>query len=506
MGGQKSKTKPECAYLSNNGWKYDVFLLHTGEDISFVTRLYWKLCSMNILPFFGEETLEIGENAEEVVMEALQCGSRFVVAVLTHKPWREEEMFVALERHRKQNKVIIPVFYKITPDQYLEASNQTVRDISRIDGIILDGEEDETTMVCTVAERVKKFVINDLLPNVAGGKTDHLDGTQAQSNFQLFESQNGGVIEQRSRLKETSRQEFNQGLAAMEVYKLTDVVVCDSEKAEIEHSDTHLLSPDKHSSFHSDKNPNAQCMAQMAETDAHADFYPITKERCQQIRSTQKKHVEMIGSYLSEAAVQEYIAATQRKTEAIRRKTEALRQSGSHQSHSPMTSIFSQTPEIAPNQRCTEAIKHETKGLSIEATKHETEVLRQSGGHHSDRSSDLSRTTGELWNEATKQKTDSFGQPAGHHSPLSSFFPQCPGLATNELKVEANKQKTEAFRQSEDHCSHLSRFSSQAPDHSSDKSQLQTEDSKQKTGAFSQSEGQQSQTDLCLKHLSVSMN
>ena len=158
-------SKLERAYLAENGWKYDVFLLHAGENKGFVKKLYTKFRSADILPFFDEVTLELGDNAQEMIMDALRCTSRFIVPILTHeikgKPWPEMEISEALERHMK-HKVLLPVFYKITPDQCFQSSNQFVKKISGITGIRQDGEEEET-FVCTVVKRIKEMVVNDTL-------------------------------------------------------------------------------------------------------------------------------------------------------------------------------------------------------------------------------------------------------------------------------------------------------------------------------------------------------
>ena len=159
-------SKPKCAFLAKNGWEYDVFLLHAGENKEFVKKLYQKFCSMGILPFFDEFTLELGDD-QEMIMDALQRSSRFIVPILTHevkgKQWPEMEMSKALERHKKQKKVILPVFFKISPDQSSESTNQFVKEVSKITGIRLDGEEEET-FVCTVVKRIKEMVIKDTLP------------------------------------------------------------------------------------------------------------------------------------------------------------------------------------------------------------------------------------------------------------------------------------------------------------------------------------------------------
>jgi hypothetical protein len=164
--------RPDRPFLGDNGWKYDVFLLHAGQNKKFVENLYRELCSRDVLPFFDKYSLPIGTKAQDLIMEALQTTSRFIVPVLSHeikgKSYPENEMKKAVDRFERFKEsgvqsppvLIVPVFYLTTPDECHESTNQFVKDMSAFTGIVRQ-EDDEDAYLRTVAEEITKMVKRD---------------------------------------------------------------------------------------------------------------------------------------------------------------------------------------------------------------------------------------------------------------------------------------------------------------------------------------------------------
>ena len=162
---------PNEAFLAKNGYKYDVFLCHAGENKEFVSKLCWNLCSYGILPFFDELSLEIGDDGHELMMEAVERTSRFVVPLITHelkgKPWPQVEMEKALQRHKRDKLVILPIFL-IDPNKTLESTVPILREISKISGTKKNDGEQEDDFVMRVSKAIEKRVKGDtrLLPKI----------------------------------------------------------------------------------------------------------------------------------------------------------------------------------------------------------------------------------------------------------------------------------------------------------------------------------------------------
>ena len=160
------KKVPSEAFLAKNGYKYDVFLCHAGENKDLVSKLYWKLCSYDILPFFDELSLKMGDDGHEVMMEAVERTSRFVAPLITHevkgKPWPQIEMEKALERHKRDKLVVLPVFL-LDPDKTSESTVPILREISKISGTKLTGE-DHDDLVLRASEAIVERVKDDNRP------------------------------------------------------------------------------------------------------------------------------------------------------------------------------------------------------------------------------------------------------------------------------------------------------------------------------------------------------
>ena len=161
------KKVPNEAFLAKNGYKYDVFLCHAGENKELVSKLYWSLCSCDILPFFDELSLKIGDDGYEVMMEAVERNSRFVVPLVTHevkaKPWPQVEMQKALERHKRDKLVILPVF-DLDPDKTLECTVPILREVSKISGAKRKNDEQDDDFVLRVSKVIEERVKDDTRP------------------------------------------------------------------------------------------------------------------------------------------------------------------------------------------------------------------------------------------------------------------------------------------------------------------------------------------------------
>jgi hypothetical protein len=158
------KEVPKQAFLAKNGYKYDVFLCHAGENKTLVSKLYWQLCSRNILPFLDELSLEIGDDGHEVMMEAVERTARFIAPVVTHelkgKPWPQIEIEKALVRHKKDRLVVLPVFL-VDPDKLLGSTVEVLREIGKISGTKKHDGEQEDDFVMRVSKAIEKRIKND---------------------------------------------------------------------------------------------------------------------------------------------------------------------------------------------------------------------------------------------------------------------------------------------------------------------------------------------------------
>ena len=139
-----TESSQQQAILGSRSWKYDVFLCHAGENKPFVHLLYKELLDKyGIISFFDEESLEPGGVAQEDIANAMYQ-SRFFVTILSHefkgKHFPEEEVDVALEFCVKNHR-IIPVFYKITPDQCNANKSDCVVKLSKITGFKVEEKE-----------------------------------------------------------------------------------------------------------------------------------------------------------------------------------------------------------------------------------------------------------------------------------------------------------------------------------------------------------------------------
>ena len=157
---------------SFQAWKYDVFLCHAGEDKEdFVYPLNKELKEKHqIVSFIDTVSLREGGMAQTDIAEAI-IQSPFFVVVLSHefkgKPYPEAEVKAAFEfdevksdsrKFYSRYKKIIPVFYKITVNDCSESTVTILKKLARINGIEKKTDENVSSFVTRVAERIRGHV------------------------------------------------------------------------------------------------------------------------------------------------------------------------------------------------------------------------------------------------------------------------------------------------------------------------------------------------------------
>jgi hypothetical protein len=301
--GLQRPRPPRRAFLGDHHWTYDVFLLHAGENKRFVEDLYWALCAENILPFFDAESLKLGDNADDRMEEALVRSSRFIVPIMSHqlkdKPWPEDEMKKALDRHQ-QVKVIIPVFYNISADKCGESTNRYFSKMARITGIEKKESYRDDEFIKLLTLRLKEL------------------------------------------LEETLEEE-----TPIRSVPVRDDVVPDSARAAVGHPESTPLYG-KGNAISGRGSQNGLRGAEITETDARA-FHPLDEEDQQSLQQAQTAHVESAVRFFTKQAVENHLAANKRRIEEINRRTEELRQAGrqaqSHAAPGYQPPFFSSTPQ-----------------------------------------------------------------------------------------------------------------------------------------------------------------
>jgi hypothetical protein len=102
-------------------YKYDVFLSHAGsQKRNFACWLDEHLKWNGVKCFFDERSLVGGNKAPEVMIEAV-AQSKIVIVVLTEeyvqRKWPMMELKLAMERYKRGECTVIPLFYALSPDE-----------------------------------------------------------------------------------------------------------------------------------------------------------------------------------------------------------------------------------------------------------------------------------------------------------------------------------------------------------------------------------------------------
>lgn len=99
---------------------WDVFISYASEDKDFARALALSLEEWGLKVWFDEFALSAGDSLSTSVNEGL-AGSDFGIVILStnffEKPWPKKELEGLFAREMAGNKVIIPVWHKVTIDQ-----------------------------------------------------------------------------------------------------------------------------------------------------------------------------------------------------------------------------------------------------------------------------------------------------------------------------------------------------------------------------------------------------
>lgn len=112
----KYKTKPI----------YDIFISHASEDKDdFVRPLAIELEKLGVNVWFDEFTLKVGDSLRKSIDKGL-TNSKFGAVVLSfnffQKKWTEYELNSLVAKEMEGNKVILPIWHKVTKTEVLEFS------------------------------------------------------------------------------------------------------------------------------------------------------------------------------------------------------------------------------------------------------------------------------------------------------------------------------------------------------------------------------------------------
>ena len=133
--------------------EYDLFISHASEDKDdFVRPLAAALNSLNVRVWYDEFTLKIGDSLRERIDRGL-ARSKFGVVVLSPsffaKNWPQYELNGMVAKEMNGEKVILPIWHRVTKDEVLEFS-PTLADRVALNS----GEESIDEMATRLANRV----------------------------------------------------------------------------------------------------------------------------------------------------------------------------------------------------------------------------------------------------------------------------------------------------------------------------------------------------------------
>jgi len=96
---------------------FDVFLNHRGTDVkpNFVAHLQQALQEAGYRPFVDNKSLKIGQHGQNKIFEALR-GARVHVAIFSEHYAESKYCLKELCDMLESKKLIIPVFYHVSPD------------------------------------------------------------------------------------------------------------------------------------------------------------------------------------------------------------------------------------------------------------------------------------------------------------------------------------------------------------------------------------------------------
>lgn len=130
---------------TNTNKEYDIFISHASEDKEdFVRPLAEKLESLGIKTWYDEFKLKIGDSLRQKIDEGL-INSRYALVVLSDsflkkKSWTEYELNGLTSKEMNGQKVILPIWHKVSKDQVLSYS-PTIADKLALNTAIMSIDE-----------------------------------------------------------------------------------------------------------------------------------------------------------------------------------------------------------------------------------------------------------------------------------------------------------------------------------------------------------------------------
>ena len=105
--------------------KYDVFISHASEDkADFVQALAQALDESGLSVWYDEFSLHLGDSLRESIGKGLSQSS-FGIVVLSpnffRKKWPIRELSALISREDAEEKVILPIWHRITKDEVLDS-------------------------------------------------------------------------------------------------------------------------------------------------------------------------------------------------------------------------------------------------------------------------------------------------------------------------------------------------------------------------------------------------
>ncbi|KAF7849002.1 hypothetical protein BT93_L1343 [Corymbia citriodora subsp. variegata] len=163
-----SSSSPSPSSSSEANWRFDVFINFRGEDVrhGFVAALHKCLLHRKINAYIDNEDLRPGDEISPALTKAIE-DSQIAVLIFSENyassRWCLDELVKVMECRRLKNQRVLPVFYKVKPED--------IRWLKRSYGDALARHE---VRLGNASERVKKWreALNEAA-NLSGWHHDH---------------------------------------------------------------------------------------------------------------------------------------------------------------------------------------------------------------------------------------------------------------------------------------------------------------------------------------------
>ncbi|KAH8942659.1 hypothetical protein BDL97_13G004500 [Sphagnum fallax] len=174
--------KPNLETMAAVTAEFDVFLNHRGPDVkpNFVAHLHEALQEAGCRPFVDNKSLETGQHGQNKIFEALR-GARVHVAIFSEHYAESKCCLKELCDMLESKKLIIPVFYHVSPDSlrckphgpYTEAFRkhhrrrsasevekwkEALRMAAELEGFKLDYNGDEAELKTKIVSKVRDYL------------------------------------------------------------------------------------------------------------------------------------------------------------------------------------------------------------------------------------------------------------------------------------------------------------------------------------------------------------